>query len=71
MANVIKQAKNMCMNSRYGPGAITFEFAQASAFPWTPLGCPESICFQTPAMGLDPCHLSRLSFIWQQRHCIL
>ena len=28
VANVIKQAKNMCMNSRYGPGAITFEFAQ-------------------------------------------
>ena len=26
--NVIKNAKNMCANSPYGPGAIAFEFAQ-------------------------------------------
>lgn len=28
VANVIKNAKNMCANSVYGPGAIAFEFAQ-------------------------------------------
>ena len=28
VANVIKNAKNMCANSIYGPGAIAFEFAQ-------------------------------------------
>ena len=28
VAQVIKNAKNMCMNSPYGPGAIAFEFAQ-------------------------------------------
>lgn len=28
VANVIKNAKNMCANSMYGPGAIAFEFAQ-------------------------------------------
>ena len=25
---VIQQAKQMCQNSQYGPGAIAFEFAQ-------------------------------------------
>ncbi len=29
--NVIKNAKTMCANSPYGPGAIAFEFAQVRA----------------------------------------
>lgn len=33
IVNVIKQSKNMCMNSQYGPGAITFEFAQVGHTP--------------------------------------
>ena len=36
VVNVIKQAKNMCMNSQYGPGAITFEFAQVRIQPQMP-----------------------------------
>ena len=27
---VIQQAKNLCQNSQFGPGAIAFEFAQVS-----------------------------------------
>ena len=38
VANVIKGAKNLCMGSQYGPGAITFEFAQVPAI-WRLLLC--------------------------------
>ena len=47
VVNVIKQAKNMCMNSQYGPGAITFEFAQVSrlsCFPRTIPAWPVPVC---------------------------
>ena len=30
--NVIKNAKNLCASSPYGPGAIAFQFAQVQAF---------------------------------------
>ena len=39
VAQVIKNAKNMCMNCPYGPGAIAFEFAQVSANSWIVLPC--------------------------------
>lgn len=36
---VIQQAKNLCQNSQYGPGAIAFEFAQVHSLRGTRHAC--------------------------------